>query len=144
MKAIVPYLNFDGQAEEAMQFYQSVLGGKFAGAGIIHMGDVPGMPDLSAEEQRRVMHVTLDLGNGLKLMASDILPSMGHQLTVGNHCYMLLSPDSREEADRIFQALAEGGEVEMPMQDQFWGDYFGSLKDKFGVGWMINYSQTAS
>lgn len=142
MKAVNPYLNFDGQAEEAMNFYKSVFGGEFTGNGIMRMSDVPDMPTLSEEEINRVMHVSLPLSNGSVLMASDILPSMGHKLTTGNNNYISLAPDSREEADRIFKGLSEGGEIEMPMQDQFWGDYFGSFKDKYAVCWMINYSNS--
>jgi PhnB protein len=141
MKAVNPYLNFDGQAEEAMTFYKSVFGGEFAGNGIMRMGDAPGMSNLSEEEKNRVMHVSLPLNGESMLMASDTLPSMGHKLVVGNNNYISLAPDSREEADRIFKGLSQGGQVEMPMQDQFWGDYFGSFKDKYGVCWMINYSE---
>jgi len=141
MKAMIPYLNFDGQAEAAMLFYQKVFDGTFLGQGIMHMGDVPGMEKLSDEEKKRVMHASLSFGKGCMLMASDILPSMGHQLVKGNNHYILLSPDTKEEADRVFQALAEGGKVQMPMQDQFWGDYYGIVIDQFGVQWMINYSQ---
>ena len=141
MKAVNPYLNFDGRAEEAMNFYKSVFGGEFAGNGIMRMSTAPGMPELPENERNRVMHVSLPLGNGSMLMASDILPSMGHQLTTGNNNYISLAPDSREEADRLFKGLSAGGEIEMPMQDQFWGDYFGSFKDKFGICWMINYNQ---
>lgn len=141
MKAVNPYLNFDGQAEEAMNFYKSVFGGDFAGNGIMRMGDAPGMSVLSDEEKNRVMHVSLPLNNQSMLMASDILPSKGHRLSVGNNNYISLSPNSREEANRIFNGLSESGQVEMPMQDQFWGDYFGSFKDKYGVCWMINYSK---
>ncbi|SFV34971.1 VOC family protein [Thermoflavifilum thermophilum] len=143
MKAIIPYLNFDGQTEEAMLFYKSVFGGEFMGQGIMYMGDVPGMDNLPEEEKKRVMHVTLSLGNGWMLMASDTLPSMGHKLVKGNNHYILLSPDSKAEADRIFQFLAEGGKVQMPMQDQFWGDYYGIVVDKFGIQWMINYSSNS-
>lgn len=141
MKAVNPYLNFDGQAEEAMTFYKSVFGGEFAGNGIMRMGDAPGMSNLSEEEKNRVMHVSLPLNGESMLMASDTLPSMGHKLVVGNNNYISLAPDSREEADRIFKGLSQDGQVEMPMQDQFWGDYFGSFKDKYGVCWMINYSE---
>ncbi|MGC8803185.1 MAG: VOC family protein [Bacteroidales bacterium] len=141
MRAIISYLNFDGQAEEAMRFYQKVFEGKFLGQGIMYMGDVPGMEKLSEEERKRVMHAWLTFGNGCMLMASDILPSMGHKLVKGNNHYLLLSPDSKEEADRVFQALAEGGKIQTPMQVQFWGDYYGEVMDKFGVRWMINYSQ---
>jgi PhnB protein len=144
MKAVNPYLNFNGQAEEAMNFYKSVFGGEFIGNGIMRMNEAPGISELSEEEKNRVMHVALPLNNGSMLMASDILPSMGHKLVVGNNNYISLAPDSREEADRIFNALSQGGQVEMPMQDQFWGDYFGSFKDKYGVNWMINYSKNQS
>lgn len=146
MKTVNPYLNFDGQAETAMNFYKSVFGGQFNGDGIMRMSDVsaPDMPELTEEEKNRVMHVSLPLGNGQVLMASDILPSVGHRLTVGNNSYISLFPDSREEADRLFNALSEGGEIEMPMKDQFWGDYFGSFKDKFGVCWMVDYSTMVS
>lgn len=142
MKTMNPYLNFDGQAEEAMNFYKSVFGGEFRGEGIMRMGDAPaeGMPKIPENERQRVMHVSLPLANGQLLMASDILPSMGQQVTVGNNNYISLFPDSREEADHLFNALSKGGEIEMPMQDQFWGDYFGSFKDKFKVCWMINFS----
>lgn len=142
MKTINPYLNFDGQAEEAMNFYKSVFGGEFTGSGIMRMRDIPEMPGmdgLSEDEKNRVMHVSLALGNGQLLMASDTVPSLGHKLTVGNNNYISIFPEDRAEADRLFHGLSEGGEVEMPMQDQFWGDYFGSFKDKFGVCWMINY-----
>ncbi|MGE9314165.1 VOC family protein [Niabella sp. CJ426] len=134
-----PYLNFDGNAEEAFNFYKSVFGGEFAG-GIMKMSSAPGTENLPDDEKERVMHVSLPLDNNQTLMASDIVPSMGHKLTQGNNVYLSLHPDNKEEADQLFNALAEGGKVEMPMEDQFWGDYFGSLVDKFGIGWMVNYN----
>jgi len=137
-----PYLNFDGNAEQAFNFYKSVFGGEFT-AGVMKMGDAPGMDKLSDDEKNRTMHVSLPLGNGQTLMASDTLPSMGHKLTQGNNIYLSVHPDTKEEADRLFNALAEGGNVEMPIADQFWGDYFGSLTDKFGTHWMINYHANA-
>lgn len=143
MKTINPYLNFDGETENAMNFYKSVFGGEFMGAGIMRMGDVPAMPGmakLTEEEKNRVMHVSLPLENGQVLMASDTVPSLGHKLTRGNNNYISIFAEDRAEADRLFHGLSEDGEVEMPMQDQFWGDYFGSFKDKFGVCWMINFS----
>ncbi|MFS8618026.1 MAG: VOC family protein [Solitalea sp.] len=132
-----PYLNFDGQAEEAFKFYKSVLGGEFS---IFRMGDMPGGEELSESERQRTMHISLPIGDHVILMASDTLPSLGHKLTEGNNFSISLHPGSREEADRLFQGLSEGGEVDMPMEDQFWGDYFGSFKDKFGIHWMINYN----
>jgi PhnB protein len=138
MPKLNPYLNFDGKAEEAFTFYKSVFGGEFRG-GVFKMGDAPGCENLPEEEKNRVMHIALPVGNDL-LMASDIAPSMGHKLIEGNNNYVSIFPDSREEADKLFNGLSAGGQVEMPMADQFWGDYFGSFTDKYGVKWMINYS----
>jgi PhnB protein len=135
---VQPYLNFDGQAQEAFAFYKSVFGGEFVAN--MKMSEAPGSEDLSEVEKNRTMHISLPIGGGILLMAFDIVPSMGHKLNQGNGLYISLHPESREEADRIFQNLSEGGEVEMPMEDQFWGDYFGSFVDKFGVCWMINYN----
>lgn len=134
---INPYLNFDGNAEEAFQFYQSVFGGDLF---VQRMSEVPGMDDLPEKEKNCVMHISLPLPNGQLLMASDILPSAGHVLQMGNNTYLSISPDSREEANRLFRGLSEGGEVEMPLEDMFWGDYFGSFVDKYGVRCMNNYT----
>ncbi len=131
-----PYLNFDGNAEEAFRFYQSVFSGELF---IQKMGQAPGMEHLSESEKNRTMHASLPMGNGQYLMASDCLPSQGHVLRQGNNNYISLTPDSREEADRLFNGLSAGGTVEMHMADMFWGDYFGSFVDKFGVCWMINF-----
>ena len=132
-----PYLNFDGNAEEAFRFYQSVFGGELF---IQKMGEAPGNENLSEEEKGRAMHVAISIGDGQFLMASDCLPSAGHVLNQGNNNYISVAPDSREEAERLFNGLSAGGEIEMPLADMFWGDYFGSFKDKFGVCWMINYN----
>ncbi|RYD69597.1 MAG: VOC family protein [Sphingobacteriales bacterium] len=133
-----PYLNFKGNAEEAFQFYQSVLGGELQ---LMRMSETPGTEDLSDEEKNLLMHVSLPIGNGQLLMASDCVDSMGQIVRPGNNNYISLSTDSREEATRIFNELSEGGEIEMPLDDMFWGDYFGSFKDKFEVCWMINFNE---
>ena len=104
------------------------------------MSDAPGTENLPENEKNRAMHVALPIGKGQHLMASDCLPSAGHVLKVGNNNYISITPDSREEADRLFNGLSAGGKVEMPMDDMFWGDYFGSFVDKFGVCWMINFT----
>lgn len=132
-----PYLNFPGTAEEAFKFYQSVFGGEMF---IQRMGEAPGTENLTDEEKNYAMHVSIPIGDGQFLMASDCVESLGHVLKVGNSNYISVSPDSREEADRLFNGLSAGGTVEMPMEDMFWGDYFGSFVDKFGICWMINYS----
>ena len=108
----------------------------------MRFGDIPpmeGMPPLPDEMKNRVMHVGINLGDQV-LMGSDTMPGMGKPFQTGNNNYISIHPDSREEADRIFGELSEGGEVESPMEDQFWGDYWGSFTDKFGTNWMINYN----
>lgn len=131
------YLNFDGEADEAFQFYHLVFGGDFSHRST--MGEIPGGDELPVEEQNRIMHISLPIKDDIVLMGSDILPSAGHQVHKGNNLYISLQVDSRKEADKVFDGLSRGGKVEMPMEDQFWGDYYGSLQDRFGVHWMISY-----
>lgn len=142
MAKLNPYLNFDGKAEEAFNFYKSVFGGEFKG-GIHRMGEAPGTEKLSDDEKNRVMHIALPIGGDL-LMASDIIPSMGHKLVEGNNNYVSLFPDSKEEATRLFNGLSAGGSIEMPLEDTFWNAYFGSFTDKFGIHWMVNYEEEAT
>lgn len=134
------YLNFMGQTEEAFSFYKEVFGTEFASP-FQRMRDVPAdsdQPPLPAEEQNKIMHVELPILGGQVLMGTDMLESMGHELRLGNNISLNLEPDTRDETDQLFQALSEGGKVEMPLQDMFWGGYFGSCIDKFGVRWMFN------
>lgn len=139
MLGVKVYLNFDGETERAMEFYKSVLGGEFQQ--LTRFSEMPGGEQLSEAERERLMHVTLVLKDGLELMASDTLPSMGHVVNKGNNFSISLHPESREEAERIFRGLSAEGTVEMELQDTFWGAYFGSFRDKFGIGWMINLTQ---
>lgn len=133
------YLNFAGNAEEAFNFYKSVFGGEFSS--VVRFKDMPmeGV-SISPEDENKMMHIGLPINKDQTLMASDTLESMEQKLVIGNNVYISVHPESKEDADRIFNALAEGGIVEMPIADQMWGDYDGSLKDTFGVQWMINYS----
>lgn len=134
------YLNFDGRTEEAFRFYASAFGTEPFGTPM-RMGDVPagpGMPELTADEKRKIMHVALPILGGHVLMGTDILPSMGHTLTFGNNVSINLEPDTREETKRLYDALAKGGERSTELQEMFWGGYFGSLVDPFGVRWMFN------
>ena len=135
---VFPYLNFQGNAEEAFDFYRSVFGGEYSS--LVRFKDLP-MEGVSIPEgdQDKIMHVSLPVGEAV-LMASDALESLGQQLVQGTNHYISVHPDSRAEADRIFAALSEGADIEMPIADQVWGDYFGSLRDKFGIGWMVNHS----
>jgi PhnB protein len=139
MTRLHSYLNFAGNAEEAFNFYRSVFGGEFSS--VVRFKDLP-MEGVSIPEgdQDKIMHIALPIGEDNILMASDILPSLGQKLVQGNSVYISVHPTSKKAADRIFTALSEGGEMEMPIADQVWGDYYGSLKDKFGVMWMVNYS----
>lgn len=134
------YLNFAGTTEAAFAFYKSVFRTEYT-APPMRMKDMPsqpGMPTLPPQEQDLIMHVELPITGGHVLMGTDTLESMGHKLTVGNNVHLNLEPDTREEADRLFAALSEGGVVQMPMQEMFWGAYWGSFTDRFGIGWMIN------
>lgn len=133
---IHPYLNFDGRTEEAMRFYADVLRGELSE--IHRFGGMPG--DVPAALKDRVMHVGIELPDGQRIMASDTMPGMGPDPVAGNTFSISINPDSRAEADRIFAALAAGGHVGMPLEDQFWGDYYGHLTDRFGVQWMLNFS----
>ena len=134
------YLNFVRSTEEAFNFYKSVFGTEFIGP-IARMGDAPaqeGQPAMSDDDKQLVMNVQLPILGGHLLMGSDAPESMGFQLNQGNNVYIALDPDTRSEADTLFAALSAGGKVDQPMQEMFWGDYFGSLVDRFGVQWLIN------
>lgn len=139
MTKLNPYLNFAGNSEEAFNFYKSVFGGDFST--LVRFKDFPmeGVT-IPEQDQDKIMHISLPIDENNTLMASDTLPSMGRELMPGNNVHISVYPDSREEADRVFNALSEGGDMEMPIADQMWGDYYGSFKDKFGVQWMVNYS----
>ena len=137
MLNITPYLNFMGTTEEAMTFYKSVLGGEFTT--FSRFKDLPGGERMSDDEQMKLMHVALDLGNGRVIMATDSLESMGQKIEHGNNYHICLHTESEAETDRIFDGLSKGGKIEMPLNKTFWGAYFGMFRDRFGVQWMINY-----
>ena len=140
MARVSTYLNFPRNTEEAFLFYKSVFKTEFA-CPIARFKDGPPCPDqpsLPEADADLVMHVALPILGGHMLMGTDAPESMGFKLNVGNNVYINLEPDTRAETDRLFAALGEGGVVEMPLQDMFWGAYFGSLTDRFGVRWMFN------
>jgi PhnB protein len=146
MASVSTYLNFARNTEEAFLFYKSVFGGEFSAPGIARMGDVPpqeGMPPLADEDKNLVMHIALPIMGGHQLMGTDAPESMGFKMNFGNNVYINLEPDTREETKRLFNGLSAGGRVEMELQDMFWGDYFGSCTDKFGVQWMFNCAEKA-
>jgi len=144
MATINPYLNFNGNTEEAFNFYKSVFGGEFAA--VMRFGDAPGCEGMPVAEsdKGKIMHIALPIGNGNLLMATDTIESMGQTLTEGNNFSISINAESREEADKLFGGLSNDGKVEMPLADAFWGDYFGMLQDKFGVRWMVSYDKNYS
>lgn len=140
MANVSTYLNFNNQTEAAFNFYRSVFGGEFTG-GIHRFSEIPpaeGMPQISESDANLVMHIELPILGGHKLMGTDAPESMGFRVKPGNNVYITLEPDTRAEADRLFNALSAGGKIEMPMRDMFWGAYYGSFADRYGVQWMIN------
>lgn len=142
MARVSTYLNFPGRTEEAFEFYRSVFGGSFIGP-VHRFGEMPpqpGQPPLPPEVANMVMHVELAILGGHVLMGTDAPEGMGPPFCAGNNHHLNLEPDSREEADRLFNALSAGGSVSMPMQDMFWGAYFGSFTDRYGICWMVNFA----
>lgn len=145
MKSVNPYLNFDGDTEEAFKFYRSVFGGDFLQ--LVRFKDFGGdggaMGNLSEEDLNKIAHVGLPLGDGQVLMGTDVLESLGQKLEIGNNSYIAIEADSPDEAARLFGGLCEGGKVEMPLEAQAWAEKFGSCVDRFGVQWMVSYTGEA-
>lgn len=141
MTTVNVYLNFNGNCEEAFNFYKSVFGGEFAYIG--RFKDMPpqeGMPALSKDMEDKIMHVSLPISKETMLMGSDTGGEWAPQYVQGNNFSISITADNKEDADRFFNELSKGGNVTMPMDNTFWGDYFGMFADKFGVNWMVSYS----
>jgi uncharacterized glyoxalase superfamily protein PhnB len=141
MAKVSTYINTANKTEAAFLFYQSVFGTEFTSPGIRRMGDIPpmeGMPPMSENMKNLVMHVELPITGGHILMGTDAPAEMGFTVIAGNNMHINLEPDSREEAKRLFDALSIDGNISMPIQKMFWGAYFGSCTDKFGINWMVN------
>lgn len=136
------YLNFNGNCEEAFNFYKSVFGGEFAFIG--RFGDMPESDEFQVTEadKSKVMHVSLPIGASI-LMGSDNGEQYESGFVKGNNFSVSINADSRAEADQIFNGLSAGGQVTMPMGDTFWGAYFGMFTDQFGINWMVNYDDPA-
>lgn len=141
MARVSTYLNFLRNTEEAFNFYKSVFGGEFSGGGIARFKDIPPsdeMPPVPEEDKNLVMHIELPILDGHILMGTDAPEAMGFKVNFGNNVYINLEPDTKAETKKLFDSLANGGTIEMELQDMFWGGYYGSCKDKFGVEWMFN------
>jgi PhnB protein len=141
MAKVNTYLNFNGNTEEAFNFYKSVFGGEFLNVTRFKdMGDMPGMDKMPEADKNKLMHIALRIGKDDLLMATDAVEAMGHKVTPGNNFYIQLEADSVEEAERLFGRLAEGGKVETALDPTGWAERYGSLADKYGVQWMVNYT----
>ncbi|GGK82318.1 VOC family protein [Rufibacter glacialis] len=138
MVTLHPYLNFNGNTEEAFTFYKSIFGGEFSA--LQRFKDTPEAARVPTHEKEKIMHIALPIGQGGMLMATDALESMGHSVTMGNNFHLSLSTQSEEEASALFQALSEGGKVLVPLEKMFWGDLFGMVKDRFQIKWMVSYT----
>jgi PhnB protein len=145
MARVSTYLNFTNQTEAAFNFYRSVFGGEFSMPmqRFENMPPQAGQPPLPEAVRKLVLHAELPILGGHVLMGTDAPPEMGFQLRQGDNVHINLEPDTRAEAERLFGALSAGGSVQMPLQDMFWGAYFGSCTDQFGVHWMVNCSAKA-
>ncbi|PRZ22903.1 VOC family protein [Flavobacterium granuli] len=137
MALINPYLNYNGNAEEAFNFYRSVFGGEFAK--VMRFKDLENDEFPVAEnEANKIMHIALPIGKNV-LMANDVPESMGSVNENENRSKISVSAESKEEADRLFNGLSAGGQIEMPIMDSPWGSYFGMFRDKYGIEWMVDF-----
>lgn len=143
---VTTYLNFPGNTEEAFNFYKKVFNGKFTGNGLRRFGDVElpaGLPPMSDADKKLIIHAELTILGGHVLMATDAPESRGFKVDRGNNMHINLEPETREETERIFKELSAGGTVTMPLQDMFWGAYYASFQDKYGINWMLNHQTVA-
>lgn len=135
------YLNFARSTEEVFGFYKSVFGTEYS-CDIARFGDIPpqdGMPPLAEQDKNLIMHIELPIVGGHVLMGTDAPESLGFKVNIGNNTHLSLEPDTKEETQRLFDALSEGGKVTMPLDVMFWGAFYGSCTDKYGVQWMFNF-----
>lgn len=137
MVKLNPYIFFTGNCEEAFNFYKSVLGGEFSY--MARYSEMPEGSNVSPDEAAKIMHVSLPLADGTMLMGSDVPISRESMTVIGNNFSLSITPNSEDEARRIFNELSESGNVTMPLDKTFWGSLFGMFTDKFGMNWMIDY-----
>ena len=140
MALINPHINFNGNAEEAFTFYKSVFGGEFAK--IIRFKDLAGPEfNVAKKEENKIMHIALPIGRGSMLMANDVPEIMGKTNENENRSKIVISAESKEEADKLFNGLSVGGQIEGPIGDGPWGTYFGCFRDKYGIEWIVEFAQ---
>ncbi|MBS1527334.1 MAG: VOC family protein [Bacteroidetes bacterium] len=131
------YLNFDGKAEEAFNHYRKIFGTEFAGPMVRYKDNPSQGVELSEADLGKIAHVALPITGGVQIMGNDVLQSLGQKLVAGNNFTLVLSPDAKDEADRLYQGLAEGGPESVAPHEEFWG-YWGTCTDRFGIRWMFN------
>lgn len=141
MASVNPYLTFNGNCEEAFNFYKSVFGGEFP-----YLGRYKEMPPMDgktvpASEGEKIMHVSLPISKETSIMGSDSSDAFGHATVIGNNFSISIYADSRAEADKLYAGLSAGGKQTMPMNETFWGSYFGMFTDKFGINWMVSHDK---
>lgn len=136
MALINPYINFNGNAEEAFLFYKSVFGGEFVN--IVRFKDMAEHFPIEKKEENKIMHIALPIGSNV-LMANDVPESMGRVNENENRSKIAIGAESKEEADKLFNGLSAGGTIEMPIGDSPWGSYFGMFRDKYGIEWTVDY-----
>ena len=137
MAQINPYINFNGNAEEAFNFYKSVFGGEFAQITRFKEMSSPEFP-VAEKDANKIMHIALPIGKNV-LMANDVPESMGKVNENENRSKISISTKSKEEADKLFNGLSAGGQIEMPIADSPWGSYFGMFRDKYGIEWTVDF-----
>jgi PhnB protein len=139
MKAANPYLNFNGNTEEAFTFYKSIFGGNFLA--VVRFKDFGGNAmGITPNELDKIAHIALPLGTNNVLMGTDVVESLGQSLTMGNNFYITLEMDTKEEAEKLFNKLSAGGKIDMALQQTEWAEQYGTCTDKFGVQWMVSYT----
>jgi PhnB protein len=142
MAHVIPYLTFNGNTEEAFNFYKSVFGSEFIN--VQRFKDMPGQSDYKPDEGEKIMHISMSLGNEEFLMASDTIESMSSDFKIGNNFSLSINADSEANADKLFNGLSNGGKITLPLAKTFWGSYFGMMTDKFGIQWMVSYEYKKS
>jgi PhnB protein len=136
---IVAYVSFNGNTEEAFNFYSAALNGKIVD--IQRFGDAPNAAQIPEADRNKIMHILLEAPGDIKLMGNDHMDFMGGPYRAGNNFSLSFHPDSDAEADTLFNSLSVGGTINVPMGKAPWGDYFGMFHDRFGIKWMINHQQ---
>jgi PhnB protein len=139
MLTINPYLNYDGTCEEAFNLYKSVFGGKFSR--VERYKNMPPPHPIPDPIKEKIMHISLSINKEITLMGSDVCEGFGPPLKPGNSFSLCINVDSKEEAERVFNGLAKGGNITMALDTTFWGAYFGAFDDKYGIQWMISYDK---